>query len=494
MKHEPLTSITVSAPGKLMLFGEHAVVYGRPCIVTAIDQRLTLSVELVAKPEFILNAPDLGISSYQKPLSDLGKGEIPRGAGFIEKAVDIFHKSIKFREGININTAARFSGKFGFGSSSAATVGVLKALALIFTPAMSPETLFTMAYQTVHDVQKRGSGFDVASAVYGGTILYTKGQRVKAVNIRPFNLVVGYSGEKGDTVKLLSDIAGKYEKESGKLERIFDAITKLTEEAETKLVQGDLERVGRLMDFNQEYLRNLGVSTARLEEMISAAKEAGAWGAKLSGAGGGDCMIAVCPEDKQEAVEKAIEKASGEIVRVGINAPGVGIETTDDQEELFIVVDDNDNILGYRTRYDCHHDKSLIHRAVGVGVFNDRGQILLQKRSMTKDLDAGLYGLSSAGHLTLGDTYESAARRELEEELGIDSPLEYVGKYLYEDNEETEMDVIYRTIHNGPFKFNKKEIDSVAFVDPKMLSRKMLSKELVISTGTIQSLKLLGVL
>src|SRR5258706_2215468 len=102
----------------------------------------------------------------------------------------------------------------------------------------------------------------------------------------------------------------------------------------------------------------------------------------------------------------------------------------DDQKELFIVVDEDDTILEYRTRFDCHHDASLIHRAVGIILFNDKGQILLQKRSMKKDLNPGMFTISASGHVTKGQTYEEAAKRELEEELGIQTPLTFVKKFL----------------------------------------------------------------
>ena len=84
--------------------------------------------------------------------------------------------------------------------------------------------------------------------------------------------------------------------------------------------------MGKLFDFNQEYLRDLGVSTDKLEDLISAAKKAGALGAKLSGAGGGDCMIALAPPARQNAVKDAITKAGGQVIDVRANAQGVRIE------------------------------------------------------------------------------------------------------------------------------------------------------------------------
>ncbi len=139
--------------------------------------------------------------------------------------------------------------------------------------------------------------------------------------------------------------------------------------------------------------------------------------------------------------------------------------TTDDQQEMFVVVDENDTILEYRSRYDCHHDKTLIHRTIGVLIYNDKGQILLQKRSMTKDLDPGKWGISVGGHVTKGQTYEEAAAREMEEELGIHAKLTPIKKWIMRSGHESEMGMLYTAHHNGPFTYNMKEIDRVEFFD-----------------------------
>ena len=105
----------------------------------------------------------------------------------------------------------------------------------------------------------------------------------------------------------------------------------------------------------------------------------------------------------------------------------------DNQKELFIVVDKDDNVIEYRTRYDCHHDKSTFHRAIGVIIYNDENKIILQKRSMLKDLNPGKYTLSVSGHVTKGESYKEAAIREMQEEIGIQTSIKYVTKFLCKD-------------------------------------------------------------
>lgn len=452
--------MTISAPGKLMLFGEHAVVYGYPCIVTAISQRLDVS----------LSETD----------------SIPGDRRFVDGAIAVWGAG----RDIKVSTTCPFSGKYGFGSSSAVTVATLKALRL----DADNRAVFDAALKIVLDIQGAGSGFDVAAATYGGTLYYVKNKAIEPLTIKDMPLVVGYTGVKADTKIFLADVAGKRAKEPEKVERIFGAIGKIVNEAKGKIIDGDWERAGKLMDFNQDYLRDLGVSSEKLEALIAAARAGGAYGAKLSGAGGGDCMIALAPAEKRKSVEEAIVQAGGEVVRVKPNAQGVRVETTDNQEEVFIVVDRNDNILGYKTRYECHHDPSLIHRTVGALIYDTNGRLLLQKRSMTKDMEPGLWGISAAGHVTKDQTDEEAAHRELQEELGTDAPLTFIKKFITADNEETERAAVYRGVSDGPFHPDVHEVSDIKFYDPREIRLAVASKSLQMTKAGEQTLREVGIL
>ncbi len=169
-------------------------------------------------------------------------------------------------------------------------------------------------------------------------------------------------------------------------------------------------------------------------------------------------------------------------------------QITDDLHELFIVVDRNDNVLGYRMRTECHRDKALIHRAVGVVIFDKKGRILLQKRSLTKDLQPGYWGISAAGHVSKGETYEQAVRRELVEELGIDVPVKHLHTRYFEDEREAEMNALYKTIYEGPFQTSPDEIDHVAFFSKEELDKKISSGEVMLSTWAAATLKHIGFL
>lgn len=307
--------ISVSTPGKLILMGEHAVVYEHPCIVTAVSERMFVNLEKTQDGKITIDAPQV------------------KDTRFVDQAIidgcsiwNISHK------GMHIKTRSCFSNCYGFGSSSAVTVATLYALVQAFHIQVTKKELFNVAYKTVLTIQGVGSGFDVAAAIYGKTIYYQKGATVVNeldwdLNDDGVSLVVGYSGVKADTPTIVKEIAKKREEQKDKVDKIFTAIAKLVDQAQQAGNVKDWETVGKLMNFNQDYLRNLGVSTEVLEAMIFESKKAGAYGAKLSGAGRGDCMIALAPKFKRKSVEDAIIKAGGAVVPVRVHETGVTIDT-----------------------------------------------------------------------------------------------------------------------------------------------------------------------
>lgn len=318
----------VSAPGKLMLFGEHAVVYGRPCLITAVDQRMEVSVQPKPNDLIEIGAPGVGITGFKMELDRLNESvETPAGARFLIASLRNFSKKFGLSSGLKIETKSEFSSEFGFGSSSAVTVGILKALAEFSEIKLDDRQLFDLSYQTVRDVQGVGSGFDLAAAIFGGTIYFvTGGKEINSLDIGELPLVVGYSGIKADTSILVRQVADFRQQNFAEAEAVFDQMTFLTQEARRFLEKRDWEKAGQLMDTNQNLLELLGVSTRKLSVLIESARKAGAYGAKLSGAGGGDCMITLVSEEKRGEVEKAIGDAGGKVLKVKTNARGVKIE------------------------------------------------------------------------------------------------------------------------------------------------------------------------
>ncbi len=149
------------------------------------------------------------------------------------------------------------------------------------------------------------------------------------------------------------------------------------------------------------------------------------------------------------------------------------MKTTDDQSELFVVVDKDDKILGYRTRWDCHHDKSLIHRGVHLYIFDERNRVLLQRRSLTKDTDPGYWSMSAGGHVGKGESYQETMARELKEEIGSRLPFKFVEKFIFEYQRETEMDALFIAKGNGPFRLDPQEVAGIKFFSKSDLQKRL---------------------
>lgn len=322
-----MKKIIVSAPGKLMLFGEHAVVYGHPCLVTAVNQRMYVRVEILDEEQFQLDAKDVKIKNYKKYLSQLGKGEIPDAAKFVEVAVKNFYEKFRLRNGIKVTTYSEFSFQIGFGSSSAITVCIIKALAELFNIKLSNKEFFDFSYRVVLDIQGKGSGFDIAAAIYGGTLYFQSGGKIiHPLAIHSLPLIVGYSGIKADTVSLINRVRDKFAKNNKRFQEVCAEIEIIVRRSRQEIERANWKIVGELMNRNQKLLSELGISTSKLDDMIAAAISHGAYGAKISGAGGGDCMIALASEDNIKSVERAITRAGGRIIPVETNAKGVKYE------------------------------------------------------------------------------------------------------------------------------------------------------------------------
>lgn len=298
-----------SAPGKLLLFGDHAVVYGYPCIVTAVNKRIYVKASLSKKNEDKIITPQV------------------KESRFVLEAIQSFKENNNINKFVSISTIGDFSHRVGLGSSSAVTVATFGALNKLFNAKMSLKKIFKESYEVSLYVQGVGSGFDIAIATYGRTILYVKnGTTLKVISKKPLPLIVGYSGIKADTPYYIRKVEHmkKYNKE--KFNTIFKKIGSVTMKAKKTLEKNDYKTLGLLMNQNHDLLKELGVSITKLDDMVRSAISAGAYGAKLSGAGGGDCMIALSPTGKEENIKKAIVSAGGEIIDITNSDEGLKIE------------------------------------------------------------------------------------------------------------------------------------------------------------------------
>lgn len=318
--------VIASAPGKLMIMGEHSVVYGYPCIVTAVDQRVRVTVEPNGEGEIHVCSPNVGLDEYHKSIKRIGKDDVPKSMSFVEHLVKRIYQKYRISKGIRITTESDFSTQFGFGSSAAVVVALTCAMNDYFKLKMLKREIFDEAYGAVLDVQGVGSGFDVAASVFGGTLYYvTPGKVIENIFEGNLPMIVGYTGIKADTPTLVRQVAELRRQEKW-VDAVFKNITELVDKAKVAFKNKEFEHLGKLINKNQGLLSSLNVSSKELDNLIKASVKAGAQGAKLSGAGGGDCMIAFCEKAKKREVIDSLEQAGGVWMDVKTGAEGVKLE------------------------------------------------------------------------------------------------------------------------------------------------------------------------
>lgn len=147
-------------------------------------------------------------------------------------------------------------------------------------------------------------------------------------------------------------------------------------------------------------------------------------------------------------------------------------------QELIAVVDKHDQFIENQPRNKVHQ-LGLRHRAVHILVFNENKQLFLQKRSLNKDINAGLWDTSAAGHVDAGESYAACAHRETIEELGVcvDKTLTFLFKLPAKPETGMEFVQVYRSLHNGPFKLEAEEIDDGAWFDTKEISQRVANND-----------------
>lgn len=298
--------ITVSVPGKIMLLGEHAVVYGYPCIVSSVDKYLKVTVEIAKSENDQVEIP--------KRMDDT----------LVKYALESFRNKYLVKQKIHIKTESEISG-FGLGSSSATVVATVQSLADLFSIELSKSQLFELSYQIVTKSQPRASGFDIASCIWGGTILFTgENKKVELLSDNLLPILVIFSGKKGDTVGMVEKVAVLKKNEPEKTAEIFQSIAKIVEKGRMALSQKDWMGFGKLMNNNQELLKSLGVSNYKLDKLVEVYLKAGAYGAKISGAGGGDCIIAIAHAKNVKKIKETVKNNGGEVLNIKVgNTSGV---------------------------------------------------------------------------------------------------------------------------------------------------------------------------
>ncbi|MEM2319346.1 MAG: mevalonate kinase [Candidatus Bathyarchaeia archaeon] len=325
--------VVASAPAKVILFGEHFVVYGEPAIVLAIDKRAYARAELRDDKKIFIQSSNLNLSGFFENGGFRAESGNPKEARAkleplkcaVEKVLEIYGGKV----GLNIEVNSAVPVAAGLGSSAAVASAVAAAVGALLNVKMEKEDIFRIAYEAEKIVHGTPSGVDPAISTFGGALLFQMDTGFKPLNFKTdLNLVIGNTGVERSTrsqVLKVRSLRDRYPKVVNLMMRVAREIVLNAVKA---LEEGDLEAVGDLMNFNQALLCGLGVSEESLERLISAARKAGAYGAKLTGAGGGGCIIALTSRDRLEKVLEAVQRVGGNGFVAQKTDEGVRVESS----------------------------------------------------------------------------------------------------------------------------------------------------------------------
>ncbi|MFH1225136.1 MAG: mevalonate kinase [Candidatus Diapherotrites archaeon] len=308
---------TGSGFGKTILFGEHFVVYGMSAIACALGDATTAKVGRVKlangkKYELVDNRPETPGYKVQK------RGEY-------EALIENVLAFMGVKEQVRITLGGTLVAASGVGASAACATALARAIDDEFKMGRNNEKINEAAYEGEKGPHGTPSGIDNTAAVYGGMIVFRKGadggknEMEKLKMEKPVEIVLGNSGRTSSTKEVIADVRRLKDEKPNETAKVFDEYEKIAEEAKKALLASDFKKVGGLMNKNHGLLQKITVSCDELDEMVGAARGAGALGAKLTGTGRGGLMVALTPgKDLQGKVAEAIEKLGYSSVKTRI--------------------------------------------------------------------------------------------------------------------------------------------------------------------------------
>lgn len=305
---------SANSPGKVILFGEHSVVYGRPAIAAPVTQvRANALVEEAGTTGILLRAPDL---DREYRLEDAGaKDPFARAVWVTLAAAE--HKP---PPGLIITINSSIPIASGLGSGAAMAAAVIRALLRYLgrDDLANDNSVSSLTYEVEKLLHGTPSGIDNTVVAYEQPVYFVKrspDNLIETLSVaRSIRLLVADTGKRSMTKDVVGDVRRQWMEDRARFERLFDACGRIADLARKAIQEGRIKKLGALMRDNQAYLREMTVSSPEIEQLVAAADEAGALGAKLSGAGRGGNMITLVDEATEAQIKQALLEAGAKSV------------------------------------------------------------------------------------------------------------------------------------------------------------------------------------
>ncbi len=299
-----MPAYAATAPGKIILFGEHAVVYGHPAIAVPVQQ-VHARAMLQARPfaaagEMSIYAPDIDLETTPAQLP----ADHPLAAAL---RLTLEELNIQRIPACALRITSTIPMAAGLGSGAAVSVAIIRAWSAFLGHPLPAERVCALAYEVEKLHHGTPSGIDNTVITYEQPVYFTKGQPIERLQVaRQFTIVIGDTGIVSPTAVAVGDVRKAWQKHKDHYEALFDAAGAMAGSARQAIENGAVELLGPLMDANHGVLVKMGVSCPELDALVTASRKAGAWGAKLSGGGRGGNMIALVSAEHAEHVSQAL--------------------------------------------------------------------------------------------------------------------------------------------------------------------------------------------
>jgi len=295
-----------SAPGKAILFGEHAVVYGEPAIAVPVTEVAATASVGPASPSSGLTivAADLG-ESFELAAAP------PEAPLAVAARLTLDHLALSVPDAV-LTVRSTIPIASGLGSGAAVSTAVVRALAAFVGAVLSPAEVSALVYEVEKIHHGTPSGIDNTVIAYERPVYFVRGEpsRVALVSVgAPFQLVIADTGLSSPTKRLVTRVSIAWRRHKAHYEALFQRIGDVAREACRRIETGDVVALGPLMDDNHALLAKLGVSSPTLDRLVEVARSAGAMGAKLSGAGQGGNLLALVEAETASGVSAALREA-----------------------------------------------------------------------------------------------------------------------------------------------------------------------------------------
>jgi len=305
-----------SAPGKVILFGEHFVVYGIKSILCSINKRVTVTAEKTNERKISINSeigtlvldPDESITKINSPLKPF---------------YYLANKALKDQnEGLKIQIESEIPLGAGLGSSSACCVAGAAAIFKVFGE-ISKEKILELAIEAEKTIYQNTSGADCTVSTYGGLMEYDKNNGFRKIEDEPnFQLVIANSNIKHSTETMVSKVKEFENKNKEKFHELSNLESKLVNDVFKLIKENKIEEIGEKLNLNQKFLEEIGISNEQLETMIKIGQKS-SYGAKITGSGGGGCIFALTNDSNLEYTLKEFTNKEYECFAAKIDFKGL---------------------------------------------------------------------------------------------------------------------------------------------------------------------------